>query len=311
LKRSNRLVLLVGVFLAIVAFVGILLLANGNSNGTGGGPRASAPPTTGSVVVAAKDIPLSTRITADELSTVTKDLTAILPGAFTDPSQVVGQIARQAVASGAQVTSATTSGGVPGEITNLECPATFRCMAVQVNQVNGVGTVIKTGDYVDMVVGLTDFPVTTINPTDNSITVVSGLNSTSVKLLLQGLQVMGTLLPPVEAPAATAAPAASPAPSSGTGGQSTALNGQQEIVILAVSAQQSEVLKFAQMDPNPDAVTLALRSPADFIDPITGAPLPPVSAETTGIILKTLVDSYGVLPPEIVQTVTPTATRRP
>jgi Flp pilus assembly protein CpaB len=173
-------------------------------------------------------------------------------------------------------------------------------MAVQVDQVSGVGTVIKTGDYVDMVVGLTDFPVTTINPTDKSITVVSGLNSTSVKLLLQGLQVMGTLLPPVAPPPDTGA--ASPAPSGGTNGPSTALNGQQEIVVLAVSAQQSEVLKFAQMDGN---VTLALRSPADFIDPVTKKPIPPTNAQTTGIILKTLIDSYGVLPPQVIQTVLP------
>ena len=62
------------------------------------------------------------------------------------------------------------------------------------------------------------------------------------------------------------------------------------------------------MDGN---VTLALRSPNDFIDPVTGAALPPVSTETTGIILKTLVDSYGVLPPEIIQTVGPIATKKP
>ena len=304
MKRSNRLVLLVGVFLAIIAFVGILLLARGSSTGDNQPPP---PPTTGPVVIASKAIPLSTRITADELTVKTLDLTAILPGAYTDPSQVVGQIARQAVASGAQVTSATTSGGVPGQITNLECPATLRCMAVQVDQVSGVGTVIKTGDYVDAVVGLTGdkFPVITISPTDKSVTVVAGINSTSVKLLLQGLQVVGTLLPPVAPPpansTATPAPSGSGAPPSGP---STALNGQQEIVILAVSAQQSEVLKFVQMDGN---VTLALRSPNDFIDPTTGAPIPPTEAKTTGIILKTLIDSYGVLPPQVIQTVLPSA----
>ncbi|MGZ6341238.1 MAG: Flp pilus assembly protein CpaB, partial [Candidatus Limnocylindrales bacterium] len=255
------------------------------------------------VVVAASDIPLSTRITAEELTIKTIDLTAILPGAYTDPSQVVGQIARQAVVAGAQVTTTTTGGGGTA---NLECPVTLRCMAVQVDQVSGVGTVIQTGDYVDMVVGLTadKFPVITVSPTDNSITVVAGLNSTSVKLLLQGLQVVGTLLPPA-APPPEGSTTASPAPSGGT---SVALNGQQEIVILAVSAQQAEVLKFVQMDGN---ITLALRSPNDFIDPTTGAPLPPVAAQTTGIILKTLVDSYGVLPPEVVQTVTPTATKKP
>lgn len=301
MKRSNRLVLLVGVFLAIIAFVGILLLARGNGTGSNTPPP---PPTTGPVVVAAADIPLSTRIAADQVTTKVIDLTSISPGAFTDPSQVIGQIARQQVTAGAQITSATLNGGSsPGEITNLECPATLRCMAVQVDQVSGVGTVIKTGDYVDMVVGLTDFPVTTINPTDHSITVVQGLNSTSVKLLLQGLQVMGTLLPPVTAPA-EGGTTASPAPSSAPGGPSTALNGQQEIVVLAVNAQQSEVLKFAQME-GPTAVTLALRSPDDFIDPTTGKPIPPTEAKTTGIILKTLIDSYGVLPPEVIQTVLP------
>ena len=81
-------------------------------------------------------------------------------------------------------------------------------MALQVDQVSGVGTVIKTGDYVDMVVGLTadKFPVITVAPGDSAITVVAGLNGTSVKLLLQGLQVMGALLPPPPAETAAATP---------------------------------------------------------------------------------------------------------
>jgi pilus assembly protein CpaB len=295
LKRSNRLVLLIGVFLAIVAFVGILMLVRNPSSDT-----TIRPPTEGPVVVASVDIPLSSRITADQVTVKTVAISAILPGAYVDPSQVIGQIVRQPVETGGQITSATLSGGTTGQITTIDCPLTYRCMAVQVDQVSGVGTVIKTGDYVDMVVGLTGdkFPVITVSPADASITVVTGLNSTSVKLLLQGMQVMGTLLPPVE----TASGETAPPPSGGT----TALNGQQEIVILAVSAQQAEVLKFAQMDGN---VTLALRSPADFVDPITGALLPPVDTVTTGINLKTLVDSYGVLPPEVVQTVTPTAAK--
>ena len=296
MKRSNRLVLLVGVFLAVVAFVGILLLVRTPSEGP------AAVPTTGPVVVASADIPLSTLILAEQVTVKTVPLTAVTPGAFTDPSQVIGKIARQAVKTGGQVTAATLNGGASGEVTSIDCPATLRCMSIQVDQVSGVGTVIKTGDYVDMVVGLTaeKFPVITVNPADKSITVVSGLNSTSVKLLLQGMQVMGTLLPPQAAPAAGAA---TPGPSGAPTGPSTALNGQAQIVILAVSAQQAEVLKFAQIDGN---VSLALRSPADFIDPTTGAPLLPAAAKTTGITLKVLVDSYGILPPEVVQTVTPT-----
>jgi len=110
---------------------------------------------------------------------------------------------------------------------------------------------------------------------------------------------MGTLLPPAAPPDNSGT--ASPPPAS-TGGGPTTLNGQSQIVILAVTAQQSEVVKFAQLD---GSVTLALRSIDDFVDPATGQPLPATSTATTGIILKTLVDSYGVLPPELVQTVTP------
>ena len=74
----------------------------------------------------------------------------------------------------------------------------MRAISVQVDQVSGVGTLIKTGDYVDMLVGFTGdkFPVVTVNPQDHSISVVSGLNGTSVKLLLQGMQVLCRQLPP-------------------------------------------------------------------------------------------------------------------
>jgi Flp pilus assembly protein CpaB len=265
-----------------------------------GGPNNPTPPPNVNVVVAVADIPLSTRIRADQVNVSSVPPANALPGAFSDVSQVVGQVARAPIANGGQVTSQAIN-PPQGVITNINCPVTLRCMAVQVDQVSGVGTVIKTGDYVDMVIGIAadKFPVITLNPTDNSVQVLAGLNNTSVKLLLQGLQVMGTLLPPAAPPANSGT--ASPPPAS-TGGGPTTLNGQSQIVILAVTAQQSEVVKFAQLD---GSVTLALRSIDDFVDPATGQPLPPTSAETTGIILKTLVDSYGVLPPELVQTVTP------
>jgi Flp pilus assembly protein CpaB len=181
-------------------------------------------------------------------------------------------------------------------------------MAVQVDQVSGVGTLTKTGDHVDMLVGLTGdkFPVVTLNPTDNSVTVVSGINSTSVKALLQGLQVVGTLLPPPPADNGTQN-GASPAP----GGQGTSLNGQQQIVILAVNTQQAEVIKYAQLD---GSISLVLRSGDDFRDPVTGEPLPPetiVPVTTTGITLKSLVDDYGVLVPELVEAILPAQKARP
>ena len=68
-----------------------------------------------------------------------------------------------------------------------------------------------------------------------------------------------------------------------------------------MTAQQTELVKFAQMQGN---ITLVLRSSQDFFDE-NGEPTLPVPAGTTGVILKTLVDSYGVLRPEFVEALLP------
>ncbi|MGZ6340736.1 MAG: Flp pilus assembly protein CpaB [Candidatus Limnocylindrales bacterium] len=299
MKRSNRLVLLVGVFLAIVAFVGILLLVRQQ-------PEVSTVPTTGTVLIATVDIPLSAEIKATDVEKKELPLDAINTGAFADPSQVVGQIARQPVAAGGQVSQATHTGGKPGELVPFSVPPGLRAIAVQVDQVTGVGTIVQTGDYVDLISGVTGdkFPVITVNPADDSVNVVSGLNSTSVKVLLQGLQVLGTLLPPA-AQTTTSGDTGTGTGTDTSGNPSqpgTALNGQQQIVILAVSAQDAEVIKFAELD---SSITLVLRSPKDFVDPVTNEAVTPLPNTTTGINLKTLVDTYGVVPPEVVETVTP------
>ena len=289
MKRSNRLVLLVGVFLAIVAFVGILVLSSGT-------PKVdpNAPPTEALTVIATQDIPLGTRILANQVKEQMLPVGGRDADAFGSVTQVIGQVARQQVIAGAAITQRTLSGGTQGAILNIDCPTLLRCMSVQVDQVTGVGTVIKPGDYVDAVVGFTGekFPVITTNPTDDSFTVVSGINSTSVKLLVQGVQVMGTLLPPPPAQEGEAPPA----------DPTTVLSGQQQIVIIAVTPQQAEIIKFAQLD---GSVSLILRATDDFIDPTTNEPVKPIDDQTSGVVLKALVDTYGVLPPELVETVLP------
>ena len=193
---------------------------------------------------------------------------------------------------------------IKGTLTHIDCPTTFVCMAVQVDQVSGVGTLTQAGDFVDMVVGFTAdrFPIVTVNPDDATITTVAGVNGTSVKALLQGVQVVGTLLPPPPADTGTTTEDPNAAPDAGT---ETVLNGQQQIVILAVTTQQSEVIKFGQLD---GSISLVLRAGDDFRDPLTGDLLPAntvVPVATTGITLKTLVDDYGVLVPELVEAVLP------
>lgn len=294
MKRSNRLILLIGIFLAVVAFVLILITLNNGGGGTSTTPAVS---TTAKIVVAQSDIPLGSKITTDMVTT--KDVPAPAPAnSYGDPSYVIGQTARATVLKDQAVTTDVIN-GTSGSVTTIEVPPGKVAIAIQVDQVSGVGTIIKTGDYIDMIVALTGaaFPVVTVNPTDQSVTVVSGLNSTSVKLLLQGGQVLGTLLPPAAQPAGAEA-------SPGTGSE-TALNGQQEIVLVAVNAQQAEVVKYAQVEGN---ISLVLRSADDFRDPATGLPLDPklvVPATTTGITLKSLVDDYGVLVPQLVEAIVP------
>ncbi len=308
MKRSNRLILLVGVVLAAVAFVAIVFLfSGGNGGGTGGN---QPPPTSLPTVKAAVDIPLGSEVRADQLKVEDVLIENRAADAYGDSSLVIGQIARQDIKTGAQVTkSMFASNGLlnpPGPL----LAKGLRAQAVQVDQVSGVGTLIQVGDRVDAVVGFgaqgqgdggstqcgTPFPFLTVDPQTDAITALQGGSSTlSTKALLQNLQVVGTALPPVDT---TTQPQGSPAPNGGGG---TALNGQKEIVLLAVTAQQSEVVKYAQAE---GCLSLVLRSPKDYVDD-TGNPTEPPPDPTTGIILKTLVDEYGVLPPQIVEAILP------
>ncbi len=192
MKRSNRLVLLVGIFLAIVAFVLVVMTLQGGASTTSNQDDPGLREV--NVVIAAKDIPLGAKLTSDSVTTKVFKVADKPDDSYTDPAQVVGQTARQPVTNGQLITSAILY-GTGGSIDTISVPAGKVAIAVQVDQVSGVGTLTKAGDYVDMVVALTGdkFPVVTINPIDQSITVVQGINTTSVKLLLQGLQVIGTL----------------------------------------------------------------------------------------------------------------------
>lgn len=285
MKRSNRLILLIGVFLAALAFVFVVILL-GNGGGGAGGGAASAPPAELDTVVAARDIPLGITVTAAMVTTQKILVADREPGAFGNTTQAIGKVARQTITKGQQVTSFQFTD--TGTTTRVEVPPGYAGMAVSVNQESGVGTLIKTGDFVDLVAQISPtfpqnyFVGNATTPTSEG----AKYDPTSVKVLLQGLQVVATLLPP---PPTTETGAATPAPDSG----GTALTGQQEIVILAVTQQQAEVIKFAQLDGN---ITLTLRSPKDFVD-ASGNPVVPPTVTTTGVVLKTMIDDWGVLPP--------------
>jgi Flp pilus assembly protein CpaB len=301
LKRSNRLVLLVGVFLAVIAFVGIALLLSGNRTP----PPESVAPKELKTVIATRDIPLGVVVTADMVDEPVRPVAERKTTAFLSKELVIGQVARRPITTGAQLEAADFDTSTTG-CGAIDVPKDLRAISVQVDQVSGVGTVINTGDYVDMLVGFTGdkFPVVTLNPTDSTITAVSGLNGTSVKLLLEGMQVLCRQLPPPPAQAQGAAPA--PTPGTGTGNQQqTSLTGQQEIVIVGVLPTQAEVIKFAQLD---GSISLILRSRKDFVDDANNPIIPPPSG-SKGITLKKLTVDFAVPIPELVEAILPAKLR--
>jgi len=288
-RRTSRLVLLLGIFLAALTFVVVLVLGQ-NPNGQPGNPGAgpSAPPTQLPVVIANADIPLGTVVTADLFTSRTIAVTSIETNALGDPSQAVGKTTRTNITAGQQVHSTDFQNrAIP-----LTVPTGKRAFTVQVNELTGVLNLLDVGDTVDLAISLRGdaFPVVQVL-TDGSVTVVSGINPLSIKipLLLQDVQVIGVLEAAAPAPAeGQAAPAASTKP---------VITGANKLLVLAVTPQQAEVLLYARTTGILDAI---LRPPSDAGQTVS----------TTGVILKTLVDDYGILPPEIVQVPIPTPLKK-
>jgi pilus assembly protein CpaB len=272
----------VGVLLAVLAFFGVYLLSSGGVGTPGGSPTAHP---TVAVVVAKQDIPLGQVVTEDMLGSADKDSTTVVADVVTVPRQIIGLRIRQSVLEGQVLQTSMFQGeGVASNteiLRNLD--SGFRAMAVQVDQVTGVGTLIQPGDHVDVVLALEEadskFPEIGpgCDPADTPPLLDRCINSTSVKVLVQDAKVLGTLLPP------------SPDNQSGAGSGVTTLNGRSMIVVLQLRPQDVELVRFAQLDGN---LSLVLRATADAGTAPT---------DTTGITLSELVRNHGVLPANLIQ----------
>jgi Flp pilus assembly protein CpaB len=286
-RRTSRLVLLLGVFLAAMVFVLVLFVGRPSTTGPAAGP--TAPPTELATVVAAQDIPLGTVVTAEMFSSKTLAVTLRDKNVFGDISQVVGKTTRTAIAATGQVHSTDFQ----NRTVPLAVPAGKRAMAIQVTELTGVANLLDVGDSVDLIVSLRGdaFPVVQVL-NDGSVTVVAGINPLSIKLplLLQDVQIIGSI--DASPPAPTTAANGQPLPSTGP-----VITNLPKLLILALTPAQAEVMLFARTTGTLD---LILRSPLDA----------GLTAETSGVILKTLVDKYGVLPPEIVQVPIPTPLKK-
>jgi pilus assembly protein CpaB len=302
LKRSNRLFTLVGLILAGVVFVLIMFVV-----GKGGTPSGQPQPGGGdlSVVTVKADVALGEPLVADNLTM--KKISGTDPlaaSAYRDTKQVEGLVVRRPVVAGQVITPADFGQRITAANADIvrSLDKGLRAVAVQVDQITGVGTLVQPGDRVDVILAVSDtdtkFPQVyeKARPEQNELEVGKipndMYNGTTVKVVVQNAQVLGTLLPP---PDAAAAQGSNQQGENGqtTNEQGTALTGQKMIVILAVTAQQAEIVRFTQLDGN---LSLALRAPEDR----TTAP-----DATSGITLAKLMSEHGVLKPEMLRIILP------
>ena len=279
-------------------------MLNPNSNGTNGQSPAPTAPTTASVVKATVSISAGTTVTAEMVTLSTVPIAAVRADSLQDTGLAIGKTVRHPVVAGAQLTADYFIDlGSPSNVTD-GLPKGLRAIGVQVSQLTGVGTLIHTGDTVDAIISI-KVQVFSSGSQPSPI----GSPQPTVKMVLQNLKVVGTILGGV---AAAPAPQPTPTPSGGAtpapAQPGVTLNGQLELVILAVTADQAEVLRYTQLydDPAGDGISLVLRSPQDYVavdangSPIPGAsPVVPPLEKTDGAILKILIDKYGVLPPTL------------
>jgi pilus assembly protein CpaB len=248
-----------------------------------GQPKVAPPPAGVSVVVAAVDLDLGAELTVDKLTTQNRPL-AEASGTYQHPEELVGRIVRRHVPAGT-VLSADDFDTTASQTVTQSLEAGLRAIAVPLSNVDSVGALLQPGDSVDVLISLRDTdglnPIVVTNPnagqtTDGSapdpyISLDAYLNNTTVKVVVQNVQVLAVTPRSVDAT---------------NGDTQSGLPQPDMVVVLAVTPQQAEVVRFAQLDGN---ISLVLRAPGDSSA---------ADVSTTGVTLRELVDNWGVLPPE-------------
>ena len=293
MKRSNRLVILVGVLLAVLAFVGIVVLL-----GQTGGTNQPAQKTTVQVLVAKADIAIGDSVTPDKVDVKDVDPAAVSGTRIADPSQLTGAPALFPIGKGAQVSQEAVGLGTAGNVCiTCQLKAGEKAIAFQVDRVTGLDFLIQPGDHVDIVFR-TELQV--LQPTADSagsshprFEPITGLEAApTIKTILQDKRVLYVSATKIKQ---VASAAATPAPGTTSTGTDAAL--ESVVIVFAGSDADAEVIKFAQTDVSVvGKLTAVLRATGDT-----------AQETTTGITLKILVESFGIPIPNIIQISLPPA----
>lgn len=285
MKRSNRLVLVVGFVLAALAFVGVLFVLNQES-----GPDAGPDRLLATVLVAKSEIAIGDEVTPDMVEIKEIEPDAVEGTPLTDPSQLTGRQAVVPVPAGGQVNRE-----VVGAVTDQTCISCAllpgeKAIAFQVDRVTGLDFLVLPGDHIDVIINqqipVVQPTVETVNnpPGEQRYEAVIGLESaTTVKTVLQNKRVLYVSQ-------ARNAPGAQETPPPEGGEEGATPEIVSVIIIFAGTDQDAELIKLAQNDvTRTGSLTAVLRAADDD-----------VAEATTGVTLSLLIDRYGVPVPNIV-----------
>lgn len=306
MKRSNRLVILVGVLLAVLAFVAIVILLQQRPDG---GTGEDEEPVTQTVLVAVEDIDIGEEVTPAKVEPREIDPEAVQGTPLSDPSAVAGQPSLFRIPADSQVTGEAIGLGI-NPATNIDALLNpgEKAIAFQVDRATGLDFLVTPGDSIDIV--LTQ-AITVLQETADSIAnedpeaparfePVTGLeDQRTVKAVLQDKRVLYV--------SSTRAIQPEPVDTNGDG----VINEQDEqpeqaavdsvIIVFAGTDQDAELIKFAQNDFSEIGSLTAVVRHADDDAVET----------TTGITIDQLVEAYGLRLPAIVEQLNEEATPTP
>src|SRR5688572_13739111 len=108
------------------------------------------------VVVAAKAVPMGTRLTRDHLKLVAWPARTPVPGAFADPAQLVDRGVLVPIGEHEPITAGKVAGPEAGAGLPPIIPEGMRAISVRVNEVVGVAGFVLPGTRVDVLVAVND-----------------------------------------------------------------------------------------------------------------------------------------------------------
>ncbi len=300
--RGGRFLLILGAGLAVMSFVVVYILM---SRGTllASGQAASSVPTAvpvTNVVVVKQDVPAYTVLDENNVGLKEVESTTVTGDATSDVMAVYGKMTTARLRAGQQVSQnqLTQSG-----FSNVLAPGE-KAFALPIHPRSAFGGALTEGDHVD-VLWSAGLALKYEMAPDGTVKESSDVMTTT-KALLQDIKILRVINLEQPAPASQGDEEAEPVSlrpgTTQTSAMYTAEAPLQQVLILGVTDQQAEVLKFAMEG---GTIDLALRSSAVQRDAagkeVMGADGKPVRGDhtvekTTGITINTLIEQYGVLP---------------